>query len=476
VAAMPSSGGIRKLSVVAIAATALGVSASAAAADTKDVWLWACQAPSGAPLGSGGAVKSVVSAPAIVDSCDNPGGSLTAALAVGRTAVAGGAQASLRFDVPPNLTLQKVDVTRSTAGFAGAQQAGNPQRYLASTSTGAVAGESASLTDATPANLTGRRVFDAAGDWVRFAVSCGIGSATPCAEADPVSVNVSRVGLKVTDNAAPTIAVGNLRSPAPKALTLDVRSNDAGSGVAYAAAYIDGNQVTPNIPFGGENCAELTPGDATTDLPLDASCTHVGRVDVPIDFEPFADRPGYTLTVKVVDWAGNEASYTSTIEILKNVNLGTSTQTLNIGTSGVLTPPTPSRNTNNNSGVAGAQSQSCRSPRLSFALAQKPLRVSRGRPVLLKNKRYRFAGRLTCVINGKRRSAPKRTRVDIFNKVGRKTTEKPGTTVADKGRLSIILAYPSSRTIIFRFTNSDGRRSQVSIKVKVESRRNARRG
>ena len=33
--------------------------------------------------------------------------------------------------------------------------------------------------------------------------------------------------------------------------------------------------------------------------------------------------------------------------------------------------------------------------------------------------RYRYRGRLTCVIKGKRQSAPKRTRIDLFNKVGK---------------------------------------------------------
>ena len=63
--------------------------------------------------------------------------------------------------------------------------------------------------------------------------------------------------------------------------------------------------------------------------------------------------------------------------------------------------------------------QQCRSPRLSVFLAQKPLRVSSGVPVLKTGKRYRFSGRLTCVINGRRRSAPKRTRIDILNTVGK---------------------------------------------------------
>ena len=46
--------------------------------------------------------------------------------------------------------------------------------------------------------------------------------------------------------------------------------------------------------------------------------------------------------------------------------------------------------------------------------------------MLQDKKRYRFTGRLTCVINGKRRSAPKRTRIDILNKVGKKTVDEAG--------------------------------------------------
>ena len=99
------------------------------------------------------------------------------------------------------------------------------------------------------------------------------------------------------------------------------------------------------------------------------------------------------------------------------------------------------------------------------------MRITRGVPVLQYGKRYRFNGRLTCVINGKRKSAPKRARVDIFNKVGKKTVEKAGTTVRDKGRLTVILSYKSSRSISFRFTNTDGQRSTVTIKVKVEKKK-----
>ena len=82
--------------------------------------------------------------------------------------------------------------------------------------------------------------------------------------------------------------------------------------------------------------------------------------------------------VRVTDFAGHVGVQESTIEILNKVDLGTNVQQLNIGTSGVQTPQGQNNN-NNNSGVLGAQAQNCNSPRLSFALAQKPMRVSKGR-------------------------------------------------------------------------------------------------
>ena len=143
-------------------------------------------------------------------------------------------------------------------------------------------------------------------------------------------------------------------------------------------------------------------------------------------------------------------------------------QTLSIGSSSLPEPqPQPNVNANQN-GKPGSTAAACRSPRLSVSLSQKPLRVSKSVAVLQYGKRYRFQGRLTCVVNGRRISAPKRTKLQLFNKVGKKTSDKSGTTVADKGNFSIILAYSSSRTLIFRFTNTDNKRSQVSIKIKVE--------
>ena len=58
--------------------------------------------------------------------------------------------------------------------------------------------------------------------------------------------------------------------------------------------------------------------------------------------------------------------------------------------------------------------------------------------------------------------------------MGKKTSEKSGTTVASKGAFQIILAYPSSRTLIFRFTNSEGQRAQVKIPITIQKKKSKR--
>src|SRR5262249_41612427 len=118
-------------------------------------------------------------------------------------------------------------------------------------------------------------------------------------------------------------------------------------------------------------------------------------------------------------------------------------------------------------GVAGAESTSCNSPRLSMELSQRPLKVSRGVPVLVSGKRYRFRGKLTCLVGTKRRSAPVKTGIELLNTIGKRTYRKGGTTVRTNGKITIILSYKSSRTLVFRYTNPDGRRSQVKLKIKV---------
>lgn len=294
------------------------------------------------------------------------------------------------------------------------------------------------------------------------------------------------------DGVGPEFAVGGYSSPAAGVKNLEIVGTDSGTGLRYAQAWLQGGPVTPvdTARFTGdqssprEACNGLDKSGRPVSVPLDRECVHVGKAVVPLDTKAVADNPNQVLTVRAVDWAGNATVKTLPIYILNNVDLGSPTQTLSIGTSGIAPLPAPpavpgpSGDTGGAGGVAGSSRQQCASPRLSFALAQKPMRVTKGgTPVLQYGKRYRFEGRLTCVVNGKRRSAPKRARVDIFNRIhkSKRLLEKRGTTVGNRGRLRIILAYKSSRTIIFRFTNSDGRRDQVSIRVKVERKKKSRR-
>jgi hypothetical protein len=106
-----------------------------------------------------------------------------------------------------------------------------------------------------------------------------------------------------------------------------------------------------------------------------------------------------------------------------------------------------------------------------MSLAQKPLRVSKGVPVLLKNKKYRFTGRLTCVIGGRRRSAPKGAKVELLDLVRGKKVNRPKLTVGASGKLTVVVERASSRTLEFRYRAVDGRTSTVKIKIRVATKK-----
>jgi hypothetical protein len=388
---------------------------------------------------------------------------LRGTLTMANNAIAYGATANTSIVVPPGTKLAKLQLNRSVAGAA-------PNINYSATAVG-VPLESASGANVAAADKSFDIPDSATGSNVQLSLSC---AANPCAATAPAALDVGRIGMKVVDTSPPAAAVGGYHSPAKGSLDLDFVGTDVGTGLRYAKAWVTSGPVT-TVEWGGADCRDLTP-DATVDMPLDAKCVFNDHAKVTVDLGAFSDGPGYTLNYQVVDWAGNETSYTQPLEVTNKVNLGQASQTLSIGTSDNSTP-TVNANTNNGgkSGVAGQSSQNCTTPRLSFSLSQKPMRISKGVPVLQSGKRYRFNGRLTCVINKKRRSAPKGARVELTNKIGKKTYTKTGTTVRSDGKLTIILSYKTSRTVIFRFTNSDGKRSQVSIKVKVEKKKTSKR-
>jgi hypothetical protein len=483
---MPSFSRIKKLSVLGVAVATLGVTASGASAATNDVWVWACHGPNGQELGN---VFGSTNFAGYGAGCDAAGdldaGGLRGQLAVpsGGSAIAWPSTASANLTVPPGTNLTAVRLQRRVTGavpnvvYSATYSAGGPNTPL----------ESFSGVDVPAEDKTFPVTAVAPGGSLQLRFECT--TTGGCPASGPANLDVSSLAMKVSDTSPPHVAVGGYQNPAATKLTLDVSGSDIGTGMRSAWAWVSGANCTPTLcpvykaDFAGTECRDLTPNDATVDMPLGAKCAFGGEHAPPIVVDIAIKNPdgtiglpngdGYALNYRVTDWAGNEYNETKPLTLNNNPYLGTNTQTLSIGTTGTTTPNANNNTTGNggSGGVAGASAQSCRSPRLSFSLSNKPMRISKGVPVLQYGKRYRFNGRLTCVINGKRKSAPKRARVDILNKIGKKTIEKAGTTVRDKGRLTVILSYKSSRTISFRFTNSDGQRSTVSIKVKVEKKK-----
>lgn len=57
--------------------------------------------------------------------------------------------------------------------------------------------------------------------------------------------------------------------------------------------------------------------------------------------------------------------------------------------------------------------------------------------------------------------------VDIINKVDTRSLVKGGVATGPGGTVSVILAYPSSRTLTFRCRGTDGTSARVPIKLLV---------
>jgi hypothetical protein len=204
------------------------------------------------------------------------------------------------------------------------------------------------------------------------------------------------------------------------------------------------------------------------DLSLGADCPTVAApVKLSFDTKQIPDGD-HTLVVKVFDAAGNETDETRALEVVNHPNLGRPSATLTIGTS-VPGAQESGGVSGGTGGVAGATASSCSRPKLSVVLNQKPLRIRHSVPVLKQGKRYRFRGRLTCVVHNQRVSAPRRTRIDRLDKLGRRTISKGGALVRSRGKLTFIVPALSSRTLIFRFINGD-HRLDVKIKIKVAHR------
>ena len=300
------------------------------------------------------------------------------------------------------------------------------------------------------------------------------------------SADLQRVGLKLNDPEPPSGGVGglapggNITSPDAAhnaANTIDVWANDNGAGLWKAELWVDGvlAGTFKYVNQDGSGAACVNAVDTGQPLPLKNDCLHNysdPKKGLSFDSTRWPDGK-HTATVKVFDVSGGVTQLLTDAPF--EIHNGRDPRNcspscdapLNIG-SGNTTQPNGSNNGNNGSGgVAGESETSCNSPRLSMELSQRPLKLSKGVPVLVSGKRYRFRGKLTCLVGGKRRSAAVKTPIELLNTIGKHTYRKGGATVRTNGAITMILSYKSSRTLVFRYTNPDGRRSQVKLKIKV---------
>jgi len=251
------------------------------------------------------------------------------------------------------------------------------------------------------------------------------------------------------------------------------REVDRNFDVAVSGNSTEGALSTATLTIGG------TPVGNTAPFVCRNEGCAVADATIHVDTTSFADGT-YRMVATLTNASGETGTAEGDIEIWNhrpnqcptaNNPPNTCRADLSIGSDPAAEPPAVTPGTNGGGGVQGANESSCASPRLSMSLADKPLRVSHGVPVLLKSKSYRFTGRLTCLVKNKRRSAAKGTRIEVRNTVGRKTVRKPSGKVGNGGKITVVLKYASSRTIEFRFTNADGKSSKVRIKVRIAQRK-----
>jgi hypothetical protein len=254
------------------------------------------------------------------------------------------------------------------------------------------------------------------------------------------------------DDGGVSAAVGGISNPASGVLNVEVQARDEQGRLASTSVTVDDAQVAT---------ASLCENPAT-------GC-QAEKAGMALDTQALADG-AHHVVVSVTDADGHTITpVDQSVEVLNHPATGSPTATLNLG-AGAATPQGAQGN-GSGGGVEGASASSCTSPRLSMLLAQRPLRVSHGVPVLQAGKRYRFSGRLTCVIGGKRRSAPHGTRVSLVQVVHGRRVHKGGAVVRDGGRLTAILSIPSSRAVEFRATAANGTSSKVRIRVMVSRKR-----
>ena len=258
-----------------------------------------------------------------------------------------------------------------------------------------------------------------------------------------------------------TGAVGGLRDPAAGYLELNVQASDrSGSGLRTVRASLGGKAVAA-----GDIGA---PGCLPDSFDVAHGCPATGEASVVLDTTEVADGP-QRLVVSVEDGAGAVTHLVDRdVTVMNTLPTWTSTVTIDVG-SGASDPdggaPTGPSGDPSGGGIA------CRAPRLSVTLATRPLRFRHGVPVLRKGRGYVFKGRLTCIVDGRRRVAPRGTRLELRQIARGRTVARRTLTVGPNGRVRVRVTARTRRAIVFRFRAAGGKLVRVRIPVTIGRKR-----
>ncbi len=243
------------------------------------------------------------------------------------------------------------------------------------------------------------------------------------------------------------------RDPASGRFALTVQATPDDVPLQSAAASLGGEQIEPEN-FADGACAETCP--ARVILDVDTTEVSDGQRELVV-WVTDAEGTSTELFRRTITIENTPRPSPCTVRADKSCDV-----TVQIG-SGTITPqPSPG-----DGGVAGEGASSCASPQLSMRLASRPLRYRRGVPVLAAGRSYRYAGNLTCRINGRRKPAPRGTQVQVRNRLRGWTISKPSITLRKAGDVVANLAYRSSRVVIFRVRATGGDVVRVRIPIRV---------
>lgn len=311
-------GAVRRTLLLAV----LAALAAVAPARAETLTLWGCHGPGGEPLPF--AYDASATADAAISAT---GGGCTAAggavrIAFRRPDPERGTTASVRFATPSGVDLEHVWLGRRATGPG----------YWARTS-------STPLETLATGSLDGNLFAAATGAWVEAGLRCE--TPDPRCDAPDAQVELRFAAVTVRDDRAPSLTADAVPRVTSGTFAVAVDARDGGIGVAGVSATLGGRTVA-TAAAGHGRCAELSPADATADLPLAEDCPPSDRLILSIDSTTVPDGL-QRLELLVADGAGNTTAKGFDVRIVNTPPAaGPNNPPVTQGGVAIAPPPRPS--------------------------------------------------------------------------------------------------------------------------------------